>query len=397
MAQQGEHQYAVIIGRDITERRKLNDQLIQAQKMEGIGRLAGGVAHDFNNLLVVIAGGVELARAALAASHPAQIELDAIQEAGERAARLTQQLLTFARRQAGDPQLVDLNALLRAIEPMLRRLLRENIYLSLRLASDPWLVVANQGQIEQVVVNLVVNAQDAMPDGGLLEICTENSSAEQIGGEQLSVTLKVTDSGVGMSDEILSHVFEPFFTTKPLGKGTGLGLATCYGIVTQYGGSIRIISQPVDGTQVLVSFPRASGSAPEQASAPHGTPLPSGSEQVLLVEDEPAVRQLIARVLRGQGYAVYESENGQEALQLVENGTLAQIDLLLTDLVMPVMGGRELAQRLAARLPTLKILFVSGYAADERLSLDSFYAAAFLAKPFSPATLAQKVRELLDG
>ena len=398
LVQQGQRQYAVIIGRDITERRKLNDQLIQSQKMEGIGRLAGGVAHDFNNLLVVITGGVELARSLLAATHPAQVELDEIQRASERAARLTRQLLTFARRQASEAQLLDLSALLRTIEPMLRRLLREDIRLSLRLASGLWPVLANQGQLEQVVVNLVVNAQDAMPDGGLLEIQTENRALGQLtDGDQPAVTMTVSDSGVGMNEEILSHVFEPFFTTKPLGQGTGLGLATCYGIVTQHGGMIRIMSQPVQGTQVLASFPRASGAVPTQSVTPLSLELPPGSEQLLLVEDEPAVRQLIARVLRGQGYQVYEAENGSEALKMIEDGVLARIDLLLTDLVMPVMGGRELAQRLAARMPTLKILFVSGYAADERLSLNSFYAAAFLAKPFSPAILAHKVRELLDS
>jgi two-component system, cell cycle sensor histidine kinase and response regulator CckA len=388
---------------DITERRQLESQLLKAQKMEAIGQLAGGIAQDFNNMLVVISGSADLASAALASDDPVQADLHEIQSAAARAANLTRQLLTFARRQLNAPQILNLNDLILEIDKLLRRLIPEHIVLQTSPAPDLWPVQADPGQIEQVLVNLAVNARDSMPQGGRLMIETANVALDQeyahthptvVPGQY--VLLAVTDTGVGMSAEVLSHAFEPFFTTKGPGQGTGLGLATCYGIVSQHGGSIQLYSEVGRGTSVKVYLPRAAG----VASAPFArveSDVPRGTETVLLVEDEPAVRALTARILRRQGYTVLEAANGIEALDIVRRHTSAPIDLLLTDMVMPQMGGYELAENLRRTLPSLRVLFMSGYADNAVIQnglLDP--SVTFIQKPFTPSALARNVRAVLD-
>jgi PAS domain S-box-containing protein len=397
--------YVVLVGRDVTERRQLEEQLLKTQRMEAIGQLAGGIAHDFNNLLVVISSAAELAIESLAPDDPSQIDLHAIHKAAGRAANLTRQLLTFARRQVSDPQTLNLNDLILDVDKLLRRLLPEHIALVTAPAAHLWPVRADPSQLEQVLVNLAVNARDAMPDGGALTIETANITLDQeyphghiAQAHGPHVMLAVTDTGVGMSEEVQRHAFEPFFTTKAPGQGTGLGLATCYGIISQHGGSIQIYSEPGHGTSVKVYLPRAGADSPEAPSSKARAQLPRGTETVLLAEDEEAVRSLVARTLRAQGYTVLEATNGAEALAIVEQRAGAPIQLLLTDMIMPRVGGYELAQRVRQHLPSIRVLLMSGYtdnAAMQSGALDS--QTAFLQKPFTPTALAHSVREALDS
>ncbi|MFN8458930.1 MAG: response regulator [Anaerolineae bacterium] len=390
--------------RDISERKaaeeakaKLEAQLRQAQKMESIGRLAGGVAHDFNNLLTVILGYSDLMQAQLPADDPLQDKVEQIQQAAERAESLTRQLLAFSRKQMLAPVVLDLNDLVENLRKMLGRLIGEDISLTTMLQAGLWSVKADPGQIEQVIMNLAVNARDAMPAGGRLILETHNvqeNQSERLGSPQ--VLLVVTDSGHGMDEATVARIFEPFFTTKEQGKGTGLGLATVYGIVKQSGGEITVESQPGQGTSFKIYLP-----AHEVTLAHSFSPRPQqvarpGYETILLVEDNEMVRNLVRVALRNYGYTLLEAEQGDQALTLAEQHE-GGLDLLLTDVVMPQMSGREVAERLKARYPHLKVLFMSGYTDDEVIRHGLLTdEVEFISKPFSPSFLAAKVREMLD-
>jgi signal transduction histidine kinase/ActR/RegA family two-component response regulator len=384
------------------ERGRTEAQLLQAQRLESLGRLAGGIAHDFNNLLTVILGSLSLAHDAVAADSEAGTDLLTAERAGYRAAELTKKLLAFARRQTVEPQLVELNALLLEAQTILRRLLGEQVRMVEDLAPGLWRVFADPGQLEQVITNLVVNARDAMPDGGTLSISTRN--VELIAGPGVTqvlaageyVRLEVSDSGAGMPPEILQRVFEPFFTTKELGQGTGLGLATAYGIVRQAGGDITLQSRVGIGTRVTIHLPRAQGRpTPAEAKAVIEEPARGGGETILLVEDEGPVRQVTVRMLADVGYRVIAAEDGDSALRRLE--PTQRIDLLVSDVVTPGMGGRKLAERILDRDPGTRVLFISGYTADERLEeLLARPGVAFLAKPFTAPQLQRAVRALLD-
>jgi two-component system cell cycle sensor histidine kinase/response regulator CckA len=383
--------------------RQLREQLRRSQKMEAIGRLAGGVAHDFNNLLTVIHGYSDMALAQLRDGDPLRENIEEIRRAAIRAAALTRQLLAFSRKQYLQPALVDLNGMLGEIEKMLRRLIGEDIELSIQPADDLWPVRVDPGQIEQVVMNLVVNARDAMPQGGKLTITTANVELD----ESYTAThpdarpgphalLAVSDDGVGMERQTLAHLFEPFFTTKGPEKGTGLGLATAYGIVKQSGGHIAVYSEVGHGTCFKVYLPRDPEAAATDSQSQPPLAASNGRETVLLVEDEAGVRTLARQVLQQHGYDVLEASNGRDALHLSEEYS-RPIHLLATDTVMPQMSGRELADRLAKLRPEMKVLFVSGYMDDAVLRHGLRHAdAPFLQKPYTPQALAQKVREVLD-
>lgn len=393
---------AIVIGRDITARRELEERLLQMQKMDALGRLSGGIAHDFNNLLAVIVGCTELARQSLSDDHPAMAELIEIQHATERASALTRQLLAFARRQQFEPRLIDLNALILDMHKLLRRLIRENITLQIHLAPDLWHVRADPGQIEQVLVNLAVNARDAMADGGILTIATTNVMTDE-SFERLYPSLKageyvlltMSDTGIGMDEATRQRAFEPFFTTKNPGEGTGLGLATCYGIVTRHGGVIDLTSEPGCGTVVTIYLPRASmAERQESASVEHPAYL-SGSETILLVEDDPAVRTLAARVLRAHGYTVLEASSDREALAHAQQRTT--IHLLLSDHVIPHTSGVVLANYLTILQPQIRVLFMTGYAVGVQQHTHRATDALVIQKPFTPTELLCKVRAILDS
>ena len=378
----------IVVSRDATERRELEARLREAQKMESLGRLAGGVAHDFNNLLTAILGSVELLKNELPEGSRERAELDEIASSGERAARLTSQLLAFARRQPIALRVVDLATLVRGMEGLLRRLLRDEIVLELEAGPGPATVRGAAEQLEQVVVNLVVNARDALEHGGRITVATGRA------GEW--VQLSVSDTGAGMSEEVQRRAFEPFFTTKPPGQGTGLGLATCYGIVEQSGGTIVADSAPGRGTTVRILLPFAPAE-PAAIEAPAREPRRERRGTVLLVEDEPAVRRIAMLALRRAGHLVLEAADAPAALRIAEDGAV-ELDLLVTDVVMPGMGGRALAARLREQRPDLPVLFVSGYTEDEALRREiAALRAAFLPKPFTPDTLRAKVEELLDA
>jgi two-component system, cell cycle sensor histidine kinase and response regulator CckA len=379
----GKHLFVL---RDITERRRIEEHLRQAQKMEAIGQLAGGVAHDFNNLLTVIGGDTEIARRNIGAG-PGGNELAEVERATERAAQLTRQLLAFSRQQMLDPAPLDLGEVAAALVPMLRRLIGEDIEIAMLAAPGLPSVLADRSQIEQVILNLAVNARDAMPSGGTLTIET------RVVGER--VALIVTDTGVGMAAETIERVFEPFFTTKAVGQGTGLGLATVHGIVTQSGGDIHVYSEPDLGTSFKIYLP-ITGATPEAAEDEglEGDRL-RGTETVLLCEDEDGVRHLVEYVLTTHGYRVLSAGAPMEALELAAGGG---IDLLVSDVIMPDLSGPELARRLEAVCPGVRTLFVSGYTAETvsgrgRLAADS----AFLEKPFDQLSLLRAVRALLDA
>jgi PAS domain S-box-containing protein len=392
---------------DVTRRKHLESQLMQAQKMESVGRLAGGIAHDFNNMLTAILGHTELcSRALLVGGGRAREHLHEIQEAALRARDLTRQLLTFARREVAEPRVLDVDSLVQDAGKLLRRIIGEDIELVLPTAKSATLIRADAVQIERVLVNLAVNARDAMPRGGTLRIAVTPvtlglDEAKQHGALPAGsyVRLTVSDTGVGMSEEAKAHLFEPFFTTKAVGKGTGLGLATCYAIVAQSGGHIEVESELGRGTTVIIHLPRVRGVADAADTRVGSEPeLPRGRETVLVVEDEPVVRALSTRILREQGYTVLEAQNGEEALRLASTYEGGPIQLLLTDVVMPQMRGDALAQRFRLEHPATRVLFTSGYADSESFRANLIATGTgFIEKPFSPASLARKVRETLDS
>jgi signal transduction histidine kinase/DNA-binding response OmpR family regulator len=386
------------------ERQRLEEQYHQAQKMEAVGQLTAGIAHDFNNLLTAINGFAELTQFELSPDDPLQKSLSKILDSGRRAADLVRQLLAFSRKQILEPKVLDLNQVVAETDMMLQRIIGEHIELKTSLAPGLWPVEVDPTQIGQVIVNLAVNAQDAMPKGGSLTIETanvvldEDYVADHLGAEPGEyVLLSVSDTGIGMSREVKAHIFEPFFTTKERGRGTGLGLATVYGIVKQSGGHIWVYSEEEVGTTFKIYLPRAEGAARPLTRPEMREPLPGGEETILLVEDDAGVRDLARHVLQSQGYTLLEAENGQEALHLVARHP-GVVHLLLTDVVMPGMSGRDLAEQLAQAHPNLKTLFMSGYA-DDMIAhhgvLDP--GTPFLQKPFSLMALARKVRAVLDS
>ena len=398
---------------DFTERkqaedalRKSEEQLRQSQKMEAVGRLAGGVAHDFNNLLTAINGYSELMARSLTEQDPLQSTIGEIRRAGERAASLTRQLLTFSRRQVLASRILDLNQVVGEIRTMLSRLIGEDIHLVTLADPAHAKVKADPGQMEQVILNLALNARDAMPTGGTLTIEAVHARLDK-GDPGLYfpvepgryVRLTVSDTGIGMDDNVKGHLFEPFFTTKPQGQGTGLGLSTVYGIVKQAGGNISVRSEPGLGTAFVIYLPASDGAREEEAgkSPEKAVPIIRCRETVLLVEDEDMVRRLIAQVLAGQGYTVLEAGSGPMALELVDRHA-GTIDLLLTDVVMAGMSGRELSEKLLLLRPDLKVLYMSGYTDDAILRHGVLQnSTAFLGKPFSPGTLVRKLREVLEN
>ena len=382
------------------ERDRLGAQFLQAQKMEAVGRLAGGIAHDFNNLLNVMVGHGELALKELIPQDPLRRRIEAILKAVDRAANLTRQLLAFSRRQVTQPQVLDLNTVLTGLEDMLRRLIGEDVALRVAPAQELCLAFADPGQIEQVILNLAINARDAMPEGGKLTLETSNTVLDEAYAKaHLGVKpgrhamIAVTDTGVGMDPETQRHVFEPFFTTKETGKGTGLGLATVYGIVQQCGGHVGFYSVLAHGTTFKVYLPRAEGAPEALETRPTGPPT-RGSETILLVEDEPEVRELAQEVLAELGYRVLGAADGEEALS---HARATPVDLLLTDVVLRGMSGREVAERIRGLRPQARVLFMSGYAEDAIVHhgvLDP--GTRFIAKPFSTAELGRRVRAVLD-
>jgi len=388
---------------DLSERKHLEAQFLQAQKMDALGILAGGVAHDFNNLLTVISGHSELLLADFASNGPHAQHLEEIRRAGERAAALTHQLLAFSRQQVLQLKILDLNASVTDVDQMLRRLIGEDIELSIMLDPELGRVRADPGQIEQLLLNLAVNARDAMPEGGRLTITTANvrlderaAHTQMIAHPGVYVQLSVSDTGCGMNAATQAHIFEPFFTTKESGKGTGLGLSTVYGIVQQSAGCIAVTSTPGQGTTFTISLPHTTGVA-ETPLQPPSSHLARGQETVLVVEDEPGVRRLAVETLRQHGYRVLEASHGEEALCLGQAQGKETIALLLTDVVMPHMSGDELAHRLRAVYPNIKILFVSGYIENAHMRQAILHQdTTFLPKPYTPTVLALKVREVLD-
>jgi PAS domain S-box-containing protein len=404
VSQEGEAKVLEIIAEDVTERRILEDQLRQSQKMEAVGRLAGGVAHDFNNLLMVISGYTYVLLNQLGMGDPRRKKAEAIREATQRAATLTRQLLAFGRKQVLELKVIDLNAVVADISKLLRPLIGEDIEVVVNGAANLGRTKADPGQVEQVIMNLAVNARDAMPSGGKLIIETRNvdlDNSYQRAHANVKpgryVMLAVSDTGCGMDPETQLRIFEPFFTTKEKGKGTGLGLSTVYGIVKQSGGYVFAYSELSRGTTFKIYLPRVDEAAAEHLPEWHARLALRGSESILLVEDEESVRELIAEALQAQGYNVLVAGNGQEALALAASAN-CRIDLMITDVVMPGMSGRELATRLVQSRSEMRVLYLSGYTEDAIVHhgvLDP--GTAFLQKPFSLDALACKVREVLDS
>jgi two-component system cell cycle sensor histidine kinase/response regulator CckA len=395
---------ASAISRDISERKRLEEQVRQAQKMEAIGRLAGGVAHDFNNLLTIISGYTDMVLTTLGPDSPMSGSLTEVQRAGERAASLTRQLLAFSRQQVLEPRVLDLNAIVTDTEKMLRRLIGEDVSLTTVLAPALGRIKADRGQLEQVIVNLVVNARDAMPNGGKVTIETANVDLDQACFRTRPevqpgsyIVMAVSDTGHGMDEATKARIFEPFFTTKGLGKGTGLGLATVYGIVKQSGGCIYVYSEPGLGSTFKVYLPSVEDKISSGKSS-QGSKVPLlGKETILLVEDEAAVRAVTRHALQSFGYTVLEARDGPEAIRICQEYKPI-IHLLVSDVVMPEMGGRHLAERLATMIPRLKVLYLSGYTDDAIVRHGTLQeGTAFLQKPFTPKALANKVREVLDA
>ncbi len=392
------------IARDVTERVQLEQQLRQAQKMEAVGRLAGGIAHDFNNILTAITGYSDLLLEDLAASDPRRQDAAEVRKAADRAAGLTRQLLAFSRQQVLQPRVLDLNALVSELEKMLRRLLGEDVELATRLEPALGPVKADPGQIEQVIMNLAVNSRDAMPRGGKLTIETANVALDEAYARDhyparpgLYALLAVSDTGVGMSEETQAHLFEPFFTTKEKGKGTGLGLATVYGIVKQSGGFIWVYTELGRGTVFKIYLPRVDAATETLAGAAGSrAPATRGTETVLLAEDEAPVRSVARQVLERHGYTVLEAPSAEAALDIADRYS-GPIHLLLTDVVMPGLSGRDLAVRLATRRPEARVIYMSGYT-DDAITRHGVLepGLAYIQKPFTADTIVQKVREVLD-
>jgi PAS domain S-box-containing protein len=391
----GETSGAVVTFFDITARKQLELRLRQSQKMEGIGRLAGGIAHDFNNLLTVILGNAQTLEGSLPAADPRLEDVGHIRHAAQHAATLTRQLLAFASKQAVAPRVVDLRELVEHTAGMLRRIIGEHIELTIEAAPELWRVRLDPTQFEQVLVNLAVNARDAMPRGGSLRVELSN---EIDADDRRQVWLAVVDSGVGIEADVLDHVFEPFFTSKPPGHGTGLGLSTCYGIVAQAGGTITASSVPGCGARFEIRLP-GTIAPPEPARQFALDAPPGGGETVLVVEDEPMLREMIERTLRQLGYEVLSAGSGAEALDLARAHPGA-LDLLLADVVMPQMGGSELARRLQEQRPGIPVLFMSGHAdavLDFDFGPDSGVLERVLRKPFRRDELALSVRAALEA
>jgi signal transduction histidine kinase/CheY-like chemotaxis protein len=397
------HDACIVIAEDITEKERLRHQLQQSQRIESLGQLAGGVAHDFNNLLAVILGYASFIERRAEPGSADERDVTAIREAGERASRLTRQLLSFARREVVRPTVLDLTGVVLEMEQLLRRTIGEHVVLETSLAPDLWPIMADDGQLEQVLINLAVNARDAMPQGGTLTLDTENIDVDDayasarpglIPGRY--VRLRVSDTGVGMAPDVASRAFEPFFTTKPKGQGTGLGLATIHGIVTQAGGHVQIYSERGLGTTFTVLLPATEAAVPEAPPKHHDRTL-GGGETILVVEDEPAMLEVTRRILDANGYVVLTAGRGTEALRIAAEHD-GPIDLLLTDVVMPYMMGKEVAERVCALRPGIRVLFMSGYAqnvigpmgdlADGRRIID---------KPFTEAALLARLQSLFAG
>jgi nitrogen-specific signal transduction histidine kinase/ActR/RegA family two-component response regulator len=387
--------------KDMTERELLQERLNQSQRMDSIGQLAGGVAHDFNNLLTVITGYTTMLLSK-DPTEPADTDhLRAISKAAESGSKLTNQLLGFSRRQVIKPITLDLSDAAMSSYGMLRRVIGENIELVMLPAQDLPSVFVDPTQLDQIVMNLVLNARDAMTEGGTLTVATSHHQGE-LSEDYIGdcVVLSVSDTGVGMSEEVKAHLFEPFYTTKETGKGTGLGLATCYGIVEQNGGHIEVDSEPGRGSTFKIYLPvteEREGSEPEDVGRSVSS-SPSGTETILLVEDEPQVRAMESCILADQGYAILQAANGEEALQVCQANQDQDIQLLITDMVMPRMSGDELITELSSRRPEIKFLVVSGYAENtlER-SVVARSDVHFMQKPFKPMELAETVRDILDG
>jgi two-component system cell cycle sensor histidine kinase/response regulator CckA len=388
----------------IAERKELEAQFVQAQKMEVIGQLSAGMAHDFNNILAVIIGYGDLMLQELRGESTLRNYTAEIRHAADRASALTRQLLVFSRKQASQAVVFDLNAMLQDLDKMLRRLIDENVELTMVLSQEAGRVKADAGYIGQVLMNLVVNARDAMPNGGKLTITTSNATLGENVESATSgplpgryVVISVSDTGTGMTAEVQARLFEPFFTTKPKGKGTGLGLVTCQAIVRQCGGKIDIFSKPGQGATFRIYIPRVDLPLDSKIDIPKKGVLLRGTETILLVEDEPSVRHLACNVLEGQGYHILPANNGKEGLQIARDHKGPPIELVVTDVIMPQMSGRVMAEWLKALYPKLRILFTSGYTDDavgHHAVLEP--GVAFLPKPYTPASLAQKVRDMLD-
>jgi two-component system, cell cycle sensor histidine kinase and response regulator CckA len=402
---------AIALQQDITDQRageealrRSEDQLRHSQKLEAVGQLAGGIAHDFNNLLTGILSYSDLILQELRADDPIRGDIEQIRHAGQRAAGLTRQLLAFGRRQVLQPRVLSLNACVGEVDAMLRRVVGAGVTLENELDSGLWHVLADPGQLEQVLVNLVINARDAMPDGGRVTVTTANlhlTATDDARGNGVRpgayVTLSVSDTGVGMDVQTQARIFEPFFTTKESGKGTGLGLSTVYGIVEQSGGHIEVESAPGQGATFTIFLPRDSGAVAAAARPTDRRSFPGGTETLLLVEDEAAVRGSARRLLERHGYTVIEARHGADALRIIEAGDQA-VDLVITDVVMPEMGGRELVERLRTRHPGVKVLFMSGYS-ERTVASDGVMppGTGFVEKPFTIEQLTRRTRELLDG
>ena len=402
LGRSGEPIAAAMIVRDLTERRSLEEQLRQAQKMEAIGHLAGGVAHDFNNLLTVISGFAQVARRRIGAG-PGGPELGEIDKAARRAAELTHQLLAFSRRQLLDPVALDLNEVVNGLLPMLGRLIGEDVQIGVLAEDELSPALADRGQVEQVILNLVVNARDAMPRGGTITIeirsamLDEEYAREHVDVEPGAyVCMTVTDTGPGIEPAILEHIFEPFFTTKEVGRGTGLGLATVHGIVAQSGGHVSVHSERGLGTTFKVYFPAAAAQPSTPIAETYEPHALRGSETILLCEDEDAVRHYIRTVLVDSGYRVLEAEHPKAAIELART-TQWSFHALVTDVVMPGMSGPDLAERLSRSFPGLRVLYVSGYTAEALTSRGIEPGRAFVEKPFEPVDLLRALRSLLDG
>jgi two-component system cell cycle sensor histidine kinase/response regulator CckA len=388
----------------LAERKRLKALFIEAQKMEVVGQLAGGVAHDFNNILAIIMGYGDMIRTELDHKSPLKKYVEEILQAAERAAALTQQLLVFSSKQTVQTVVLDLNQIVAELDKMLRRLIHENIEMEIHPGQQIGRIKADSGHIGQVLMNLVVNARDAMPKGGKLVITTINTTLDEdharahpdaVAGDY--VMLSVSDTGTGMTAEVKTRLFEAFFTTKPKGKGTGLGLATCKTIVHQCGGFMDVRSEIGKGTVFKIYFPRVQQSLEAAVKTIHAGPLPGGTETLMVVEDDPSVRQMACSILNARGYEVLAATNGQDGLRVARDHTGRPIRLVLTDIVMPLMGGEVMAQWLKSSYPDLKIIYTSGYI-DDAVTREGMLVPGveFLPKPYTPAILSHKVRDLLD-
>jgi len=400
------HILGAAVARTQTEvaRKHLEEQLRVSQKMEAIGQLAGGVAHDFNNILMAIGAYCELMMAKMKENNPFLPDVREVLKASDRGASLTRQLLAFSRRQVLAPKILDLNTVIENNEGMLRRLIGEDVELVTNLNSTLWRIEADPGQLEQILLNLSINARDAMPDGGMLFLHTANEMLEEGSLPKVAemnpgpyIVLTVTDTGSGMDAETMAHIFEPFYTTKEQGKGTGLGLSTVYGIVKQSGAHITVLTTPGKGTTFRIYFPRIEDQS-EAVEVPTVSrlPLPGGSETILFVDDNEPVRTAMSYLLQMKGYTVLSAETGDAALEIARNHS-GTIDLLITDIVMPHMSGTELAQKLQSLRSPLKVLYISGYTVDDLFHKDTLDSdSAFLQKPVTLKAMLEKVREMLQ-